>query len=467
VRSVWNMRTLIAVVALALVAGLLLDVTRDRVVAPASDIRAPAGSFQTRAAFCPPPFGPRYGNQTVAVAADPGGPAAIQIQPQQDENIELPDRRLLMQRVEGPAIEAIGYGSLLHATALISMDRPASGAGAARCPRVVSERWYFPSGSVALGYDQRVLIRNPFPDEAVVNMTFFTPTGSVTKARLQEVAVPAGESIVRKLEEFILGQKVLGTSVEAERGRIVAWTTMFAEPDDRPHGVYYSLGATSPSLEWYFPEGAIGDGLEEVITLLNPHRREAVVTVSLATAERTLQPPKLVEVRVAPESIETISLPAVLSARDQSLGSVGATVRSTNDVGVVADRTIWYAAGRTGVASTVGAREAAHQWIVPPAAVASTDDSLVVLNPGPAKARVDVQLWRQDGPPSKPDWTTLKIKPGARARLVLNDATGGRPVAVLVTADQPVVAERVATSGNGDVSSVLGDVARLATNAIE
>lgn len=459
-KGFWNLRALIAVVAVAGLIGLLLDATRDPVVAPASDIQAQRGTFETRAAFCPPPFAKSMGVQTVAIAADPGEPAVIRIQPQQTESSELADRNLLMQRVEGPAIEAVGYGALLHATALISMDRPVSGAGAARCPRVVSERWYFPSGSVALGYDQRMLIRNPFPDEAVVRMTFYTPTGPVTKANLQGIAVPAGESIFVKLNDFILGQKVLGTSVETERGRIVAWSSMFAEPENRPRGVYYSLGATSPSLEWYFPEGAVGNGLEEVITLLNPHDREAIVTVSLATATRRLQPPKLLEVRVPPESIETVSLPATLSARDQSLGSVGAMVRSTNGVGVVADRTIWYAAGRTGVASSIGAREAATEWLVPPAAVSSTDDSLVVLNPGSAKAQVKVELWRQDGAPLEPAAARMTIKPGARGRLPLNDATGGQPVAVFVTSDRPVVAERVSTAGNGDVASVLGDVVR-------
>ncbi|MBW3594191.1 MAG: hypothetical protein KY391_01330, partial [Actinobacteria bacterium] len=295
-----NLRVLVGVLAVAAALGLLLDLTRSEIAAPASDIQAPRGAFQSRAAFCPPPFPPDAGAQAVAVAADPGRPAAIQLQPQQADSTELPDRRLVVQRVEGPAIEAVAYGGLLHATALISMDRPAAGAAAARCPRVVSDRWYFPAGSSSLGYDERILIRNPFPDEAVVSVTFYTPTGKTTKANLAEIAVPAGESQVVRVNEFILRQPVLGASVTAQRGRIVAWRAMFAEPDDRPHGVYLSLGATSPSLEWYFPEGAVGNGLEEVITLLNPHQREAIVTISLATTTGRQQPPKLLEIRVPP-----------------------------------------------------------------------------------------------------------------------------------------------------------------------
>mgnify|MGYP006182164531 CR=1 FL=1 len=64
--------------------------------------------------------------------------------------------------------------------------------------------------------------------EAVVTVEFFTPTGKTTKANLAEVAVPAGESKFIAVNDYILRQPVLGASVTARRGRIVAWRTMFA-----------------------------------------------------------------------------------------------------------------------------------------------------------------------------------------------------------------------------------------------
>ena len=462
-RRMWDLRVLVIVVVLAAGLGVLLDVTRDEVAAPASDIQAQPGSFKSRAAFCPPPFSGRFGRQVVAIAADPGDPASIRIQPQQTESSDLAPGRLLMHKVEGPAVEAVAYGSLLHASALISMDGPTQGAGAAKCPRVVSQKWYFPAGSSSLGYDGRILVRNPFPDEAVVTVEFYTPTGKTTKANLAEVAVPAGESKFIAVNDYILRQPVLGASVTARRGRIVAWRTMFAESEERPDGVYFGLGATSPSLQWYFPEGAVGNGLEQVFTLLNPNGREAIVTIALATSTKPLQPPKLVEIRVPPEAIKTVSLPGSLGAQDQDLGSVGATIESTNGIGVIAERTIWYAAGRTGVSSTIGAREPAAQWIVPPAAAVATEDSLILLNPGDRKATASVVLLRQDGEPLEPE--TLRqvaIKPGARVRVGLTDLTAGQPMALLVTSDLPIVTERVASAGIGDVATILGSATRTA-----
>lgn len=459
--GIWNLRSLVILVLLAGGGGVLVDVTTDAVTAPATDIQAPRGTFQTRAAFCPPPFSARLGGQTVSIAAEAGEAASIRIQPQDQESSDLAAGRLLMHKVQGPAIEAVAYGSRLHAAALIAMEKPATGAGAARCPRVVSEHWYFPAGSSSLGYDERLLIRNPFPDEAVVGVTFYTPTGKTTKANLAEVAVPAGESKFIKVNDFILRQPVLGVGVTARRGRIVAWRAMFAEPEDRPDGVYFGLGATSPSLEWYFPEGAVGNGLEQVFTILNPYRREAIVTIALATPSERVQPPKLVEIRIPPEAIKTVSLPESLGARDQGLGSVGAVIESTNGVGVVAERTVWYAAGRTGVASSIGAREAATDWFVPPAAAVSSEDSLVLLNPGGTRVTATVVLLRQDADPLEPQTLQqVAIRPGARVRIVLTELSAGAPVAALVNADGPIVAERVATAGNGDVSTIMGDATR-------
>ena len=459
---VWDLRALVIALVVAIGLGFLLDFTREDVAAPVTDVQAEGGRFQTRASFCPPPFSGRLGSQTVAIASDPGPDSSIRILPGETESTEFPAGRLLMHKVEGPAIEAVAYGSLVHASALIAMQKPASGAAAARCPRVVSDKWYFPAGSSSLGYDERILVRNPFPDEAVVSVTFYTPTGKTTKANLAEVPVPAGESEFIQINDFILRQPVLGASVTARRGRIVAWRAMFAEAEDRPEGVYFGLGATSPSLEWYFPEGAVGDGLEQVFTLLNPNKREAVVSVSLATGDGPQQPPKLVEIRVPPEAIKTIALPESLGAQDQDLGNVGAIVESTNGVGVVAERTVWYAAGDTGVESTIGAREPATQWVVPPASAAAVADTVVVLNPGSDPATVDLTLLRKDGNPVQPQTLQqVRIKPGARVRVGLSELTDG-PTAVLVTSDSPVVAERIASAGIGDVAGAMGSVTRTA-----
>ncbi|HET7482782.1 MAG TPA: DUF5719 family protein [Actinomycetota bacterium] len=453
-----RMRNLLIVLGVGLILGAGLDALAGQVDAPASDVSAEAGIFQTRAAFCPPPFSKRNAVLAVAVEGDPGAPATIRLDPIDSKNSDLAADRLLLHRGAEQALEAVGYGAHVHASALLSSTKPVTGSDAARCPRTVSDHWYFPAGSSLLGYDERILVRNPFADEAVISVTFVTPSGLEPKAGLSDIAIPAGESHYVKVNDFLLRQPVLGAEVTATRGRVVAWRAMFAASDERPDGVYFGLGASGPATDWYFPEGEVGRGLDEVITLLNPNKKEAVVSISLATASRSVQPPKLVEEKIPAQSVKAISLPANLDPRDQSLGGVGAIVHSLNGTGVIAERTVWYAASRTGVTSSMGATAPSPGWVIAPPAVSNPADDLVIMNPGREKVTASVYLMREGGGPVKPaSLQKISIKAGTRVRRGLNDWSHGTPMAVVVVADGPVVAERVATTGNGDVATLVGD----------
>lgn len=459
-KPAWNERTLAIVTAGALLVGFGLDLATGDTPEPGSDIRPASDPFDSRATFCPPPFSARTGSLTLAIAPDPGAPSVIGIEPTGEEVIEIPADRTRLHQVSGPPIDVVGYGRRVHTTALLSSTKPVAGAGAARCPRAVSDRWYFPQGSTKLGYDERILIRNPFADEAVVAVKLYTSAGVIERANLNRIAVPAGEARFIRLNDFVTPKTELGASVVAERGRVVAWRALFAAPEDRPAGMQFDLGATGPALEWFMPEGAIATGTEEELSLINPNSREAILTVSLATATRPIQPPKLVEVRVAPESLRTIALSGVTvpGRPNQEVGSAAVIVTSTNGVGVVAERTVWYAGARTGVTSEIGATAAATEWIVGPAATGAPDDSVVILNPNAERATVSVVLLAQDGGVIRPrSLQGLRIKAMTRRRVVLEDLTGGQTMAVVVTSDVPVVAERVAVAANGDVSGVMGE----------
>ena len=455
-KNVWSERTLALTIAIALAAGLGLDLASGGTAEPESDLRPASELFDTRAAFCPPRLD--QGSLTLAIAPDPGAATQVGIEPVNEELIEMPADRTRLQRVGDRPLDVVGYGRRVHATALLSSEKPATGAGAAHCPRAVSARWYFPQGSTKLGYDERILIRNPFSDQATVAIKLYTSAGTIERANLNSIDVPAGESRVVQLNNFVTPKTEIGASVTAERGRVVAWRALFASPEDRPSGVQFDLGAAAPALNWYMPEGAVETGVQEEISLINPNRREAILTVSLATATRPFQPPKLVEVRVPPSSLRTIDLPSVASRGGDGLGSAGVVVRSTNGVTVVAERTVWYAGARTGVSSEIGSAEAGPDWVVGPAAVTTSSDSVVILNPNAQRATVSVTLLPQDGAALRPArLRALRIKPNTRLRVFLDEFTGGNTYAIVVSSDLAVVPERVAVSGNGDVSTVMGE----------
>jgi hypothetical protein len=352
------------------------------------------------------------------------------------------------------ATSATGYGATLPAAATAQVYEPVVGAGAARCSRFASPRWFFPEGSSALGFDERLILFNPFPDEAVARITFFTEAGDLTRARLAEgVAVPAGTTKVLNLNEFVQPQPLLSAVVEMSRGRVVAWRASLVDPKEQAAGVQFTLGAPKPAPTWYLPAGSVEAGIEEKINILNPSSDEAVVTISLLTAKETLQPPKLVEVAIPPGSSIRLPLSETVGRGNQNLGGAGVVVRSTNSVPVVAERTLWYDLDAvTGVSSEMGSAVAQQAWLVPPALLKASTDTLLLLNPGPSKISVDVSILRDGAAPAKPkSLQGIRVASGTRKRIELKSGLG----MLLVNASGPVVAERSATSSR-DAAAVMG-----------
>ncbi|HEV2755685.1 MAG TPA: DUF5719 family protein [Actinomycetota bacterium] len=416
--------------------------------------------FSARAVFCPPSLGKPASRVSLTAATGGDEPIAVGVEPGSEEREELAPGSILEHKPPtAGASDVVGYGGSIEATAVTSIEDPVGGVGAAGCARRASTRWYFPEGNSTVTHDQRMLIYNPFPDEAVVSVSLLTPAGERSKAGLSDVAVPSESSFTVEINKFVSEQqKVLGTVVSAVRGRIVAWRLSIAEPEEKPSGVQFTLGATATSDVWHFPEGAVGEGIDERLIVMNPGSQEALVDVSLATAERTEQVAALTGMAVPPRS--TISIPI-----DQSMlpggeaAGVSAVIRSVNAVPVVAERTVFYATEELdGVASEIGATVPVKRWLLGPATSRPDTDSAVLLNPGPMDVQVTLEIMRADGRTLRPRaLRNVPLSRGARLRVPLSDLTAGAPTAVLVTATGPVVAERFSYSGGaGDVASLMG-----------
>jgi hypothetical protein len=331
--------------------------------------------------------------------------------------------------------------------------------GATACSATAGRRWYFAEGSSALGYDERLILYNPFPDEAVARVSFLTPNGKQTKANLSDQAVPAGATSVLRLNDFVLKEPLLSIEIDAIRGRLVAWRSLQAHARGRPRGTQLSLGTASSRTEWFLPDGDVGQGYDERIALLNPSSKAARVTISVLTAHRTVQPPKLLNITVPPASSKSVAPASAITGCNRKVCGIGAVVTSTNKVGIVAERTIWYSTGHlSGVASEIGSPGTATHWYLGPASFAPARDWISVVNPTTADARVSVMLETDHaGPRSPAALQHLKVKAGTRLQIPVTRWTSGRPVVALLSSDQQVVAERSSYSRrSNDVSALMG-----------
>ncbi|HJR45968.1 MAG TPA: DUF5719 family protein [Actinomycetota bacterium] len=443
---------LVGFVVAALLGGVGFDLMSDE--AGVAETPAAEPIFEQRSVFCPSP--PRGGESTMSLVLGAVGAETIPVGTGVQDRVELSGQHTLMMKTE-TSRDLVGYGGEVLASSLSTFTGKVSGLGAARCSRSASPRWFFAEGSSALGAEQRFVIYNPFPDEAVVGIDLFTPAGPQGNANLSEgIAVPAGETIVVELNEYIRQQRFVAASIVANRGRVIAWRALQVGSEDRPEGVQFSLGATAPSDEWFFPEGAVGDGYDERVSLFNPTDEEAIASVALVTGEQTLQPPKLVEVVVPPQTLQPLPLREYVAGPDRQAGGVGVVVRTTSGR-LVAERSVYYESDDlVGVASEVGAARTATEWFVGPSVSSPATDSIVLLNPGAEPVSVSLSLRSPGSDPLEPGvLQELQVKAGTRLKVPLGEWTRGSTYAVVATSDGGIVAERFGSRGS-EVGSVMG-----------
>jgi Family of unknown function (DUF5719) len=410
--------------------------------------------FVERAALCPPSLEP-FGGATALVAHPlEATPGAVAFEPGRRAHSGADAAGAVVERPPaGSPIDVVGYGAPVSAGAVAHSDK---GSAAAPCATEASERWYFAGGSSMLGFDERLVISNPFPDEAVARVTFFTPSGAESKASLADVPVSAGEAVEVRINDFVLREPVLAAAVDALRGRLVAWKATLKDPREGVAGSALTLGASLPSDHWYMPAGAAGEGTHDRVSILNPGDEEAVVTVTLHTGSETIGPPDLTEVSVPPQSAMAVPLDGAPTKEE---GGAGVVVESIGGAGVVVEHSTAYsAAERTGYSIEAGIPVAAKAWSIPPAALHPRQDDLVVLNPSSHRALVDISLVGEDGRVIAPARLSgIPLLSGTRQAVGLARWTRGKSVAVSLTSTHPTAAERVAYSaGVQDVSSTTG-----------
>lgn len=461
VREVALMGALVLVLGL----GVAFDVTGSK-----ARIEPPGESSQTfaeRAVFCPPALLAEGSRSQLFYGASGDETLMVGLDPLEDAPVELPAGRGASHDAgTTEPVDVIGYGGRVVATTVQTVSEmvgrsgsEVKGTGAAACASSASTQWYFPAGSTSIDADERILVVNPFPDEAVVRISFITPGGVVSSAKLADVAVPSGKVTRIELNKAVVAQRLLSVTVTAVRGRVVAWKGLVSKSDQGPDAFQFTLGAPELARTWYFPEGEIGPGREERIVVMNPTADEATATLTLTNGDRVLQSPELVDIQIAPQSSESISLPDAVTENQAPPGGVSAFLQTTNGVAIAAERTLAYDGGGVdGLTTEVGATVQATSWMLGPAADAPENDYMTLMSTGGGDATVDVTLFPAKGPALHPvPYRGLSVPGGLRRRIPLGRFTDGAGMLVLVTSDEPLVAERTSYDGaREDVASVMG-----------
>ena len=305
------------------------------------------------------------------------------------------------------------------------------GSGVAPCASQASPRWYFANGVTERDAREVLALFNPFPDDAVVDLSFATNEGRVNPRELQGLPLTAGTTTFVSVHDFVRRRPVTAVSIVARTGRLVADRVQSFDSVLGRAGVSLAVGAPAAAETWWFPDGLTETGLTETWHVLNPTDQEAEVSLELVPA--TGDAPEPFDFTVPPGSEQTIE--ALATNRVTTGVAHSSTIRSLNGVPIVAERGIdaRKPAPRRGWSSSLGAPEAARQWVFPVGeANGNTDEWIVVHNPGTRTLHVSVAALAGGQRLPIEELQDLTIKPAGRLALRLGDHISRSPLPILV-----------------------------------
>lgn len=358
--------------------------------------------------------------------------------------IELAPNETVAQRavdhVTAPTVSALvevdgGGVAVEHA---VSGPR---GTGVAPCASEPSARWYLANGVTERDAGQDLVLFNPFPDDAIVDVVFSTDRGRDEPRSLQGLPVAAGTTKVIPLQDVVRRRAVTATSVVARTGRLVVDRIQSFDGTLGRTGVSLALAAPALADVWEFPDGLHQEGIAERWHVYNPGTRDAEVSLELLPA--TGDAPEPYDVTIPARTHAVIEAAAI--ERVPAGLPHASTIRSLNDVPVVAERSLdaRRPGPRRGWSSALGSPVTARRWVFPVGeANQNTDEWIVVRNPGSRPLRVS--LFALIGGRRVPieDSQGLRVRTAGRLAVRLGDHISRTPLPVLVEATRPIVAER-------------------------
>lgn len=319
------------------------------------------------------------------------------------------------------------------------------------CASSASTDWYLADGSTAKDAALSLSLFNPFPEDAIADLSFSTDQGRAVPADFQGIVVPGRSLVVIPVGEHVRRRESVATEVRARSGRLVVAQHQSRDVAGRA-GVSVTLAAPAAGRAWYFAEGTNGPGLVERFTIFNPGDREATVLVEVDPDEGVVEPfERAVPARGQVQLVldDAVGVPPGMPH--------ATTVSSLSGPPVVVSRATEGAppSPKVGRADTVGARRLSTTWVFAAGGSSAVDEWIMVSNPGDAPAEVSLSTLGGGQEMALPGFVPITLAPGRRQSIPLDKSVIGPVVPIVVRATAPVVAER-ALYGAPGLSTTVG-----------
>jgi hypothetical protein len=379
--------------------------------------------------------------------------------PMESQTVEVPARNhsvvdVLRGRTVGvivPVVEIIGSVGTVEQQLIY-----AAGDVTSQCVSQTSSSWYFADGFTAQGSSQRLVLTNPYPESAVVNVAYVTKEGKRSPTGLQGLILGPRTSRSLSLAEFgATDESSIALEVKATTGQIIASRMQHYLGGGRL-GYSTTIGIPVALNEWWFAAGRTGPQVSERLVVFNPSASLAQVNVSFF-GEGITNGTIIDENAAAAAPSATVDIPAgsVLLINTDELadlpkGEHAMVVSSIGKVPVVVEHVLSQITGGssfTAITNGVPATLATQEWRIPSGLSNGARNALSLVNTTAQDGTYTVSAVGPGGVVDLPQLIDVPI--GAAARISLDVPAGVNDGEVVIRSTVPLVVQRRTYRGHG------------------
>lgn len=354
------------------------------------------------------------------------------------------------------------------------------------CASGAASEWHFAWGATTRDARELLVLFNPFPSDVTVDAVFSTPGQIREPVRWQGMTVPARQVVAIDVGDDVTRQSHVAATIRAREGRLVVERLQVFDGSGDAAGVTSALGQAAPAEVSILAHGTVGTDAEtridETVVVYNPTGDVAEVDVTVVAGSDGAEVPEPFGLVVRPGRFEVLDYGS--EGRIPTRTPHTTIVASANEVPVVAER-IMSSSGPDlrSVYAVAGSFAASESWIFPAGfgsivervgedgSVAGTARYVVVNPDSQRPTRVSLTLYTDGLAATPPAVRDVEVAPGGRVELALtddvlagvpipdgsaDDASGEPATSVLVSADGPILVERVVDVDGIDVAASPG-----------
>ena len=204
------------------------------------------------------------------------------------------------------------------------------------------DTWWFTGVDTSVGSTSRLVLSNPAPAVAAVDLTFYGPQGIKAAVGARGIPIAPQSRLSLDLARFAPGPDAFAVRVHATRGRVSAAVDVARVNGVTANGNEWLAPSQPPDTDIVVNAGDAGPGDQQLV-ITNPSAREALVQVQVLDTSGPFTPKDLADLRIKPgrtvvkdvSSVTGASAAALRVTTEQEDSTVIATLVSESATGPV------------------------------------------------------------------------------------------------------------------------------------